>query len=199
MRSVKVVSIIVGIIALVLVGWAAYVLLTRQENKQPAITDFASCVAAGNPVMETQPRQCRAADGSVYTEPSTSSDNSAQTAVREFTSPKGVTVRLHNWAERQTITSPLTITGEIPGSWSFEASFPVVLQDPTNKIIAQTTATLKGNWQTNDYVPFTATVTFNGPSAGGSGVLVLRKDNPSGLPENADAIEVPITFSTAAK
>jgi len=199
MRSTKVVSIIIGVIALIIAGWVAYLLLGRQEASQSGVTDFASCVAAGNPVTQTSPRQCRTVDGTVYTEPVTSGNGEANASVREFTSPKGVTVRLHDWAERQTVASPLVISGEIPGNWSFEASFPVALLDPTGKIIGQTTAALDGEWMTSNYVPFTATLTFETPSAGGSGILTLRKDNPSGLPENDDAIEVPVTFATGAE
>lgn len=33
----------------------------------PAVTDFTTCVAAGNPVMESYPRQC-AAGGRTYVE-----------------------------------------------------------------------------------------------------------------------------------
>lgn len=195
MHRARVVSIIVGVIALGLAAWVAYVLLDRQDRERSSVTDFASCVAAGNPVMETFPRQCRAVDGATYTEPATSKNGNAQDAkTREFTSPKGVVIRLHDWEDRKTITSPLEIAGEVPGSWSFEASFPIVLYDPANKIIAQTTGTLEGEWMTNDYVPFAATVTFAVPPAGGTGVLTLRKDNPSGLPENDDAIEIPVTF-----
>lgn len=198
MRSAKVVSIIVGVIALILAGWVAYMLLGRQEASRSSVTDFASCEAAGNPVMQTSPRQCRTVDGTVYTEPVASGNGGENASVHEFTSPKGVTVRLHDWAERQVVTSPLAISGEIPGNWSFEASFPIVLLDPTGKIIGQTTAALDGEWMTTSYVPFTATVTFETPSAGGSGVLTLRKDNPSGLPENDDAIEIPVTFASDA-
>lgn len=195
MRRAKVVSVIVGIIALGLAGWVAYLLLAPKEKTQVAVTDFASCVAVGNPVMETHPRQCRAANGTVYTEPTAPNSGDTQTAqTREFTSPKGVTVKLHEWTDRRVVTSPLNITGEIPGNWSFEASFPIVLLDPTNKIIAQTAATLQGEWMTSDYVPFKAMLTFETPPAGGSGTLTLRKDNPSGLPENDDAIEIPVTF-----
>jgi hypothetical protein len=199
MRSAKVVSIIVGVIALILAGWVAYLLLGRQEVSRSGVTDFASCVAAGNPVTQTSPQQCRTVDGTVYSEPGVAGDGGANATVREFTSPKGVTVRLHDWAERHTVTSPLAISGEIPGNWSFEASFPIVLLDPTGKIIGQTTAALDGEWMTSNYVPFTATLTFEAPSAGGSGILTLRKDNPSGLPENDDAIEIPVTFSTGGE
>lgn len=199
MRSAKVVSIIIGVIALILAGWVAYLLLGRQETSRSDVTDFASCVAAGNPVTQTSPQQCQTADGTVYTEPVASGNGGEDASVREFTSPKGVTVRLHDWAERQVVTSPLTISGEIPGNWSFEASFPIVLLDPTGEIIGQTTAALDGEWMTTNYVPFTATVTFETPSAGGSGILTLRKENPSGLPENDDTIEIPVTFATGAE
>lgn len=39
-------------------------------NPQPpvAVTDFESCVAAGNAVMESYPRQCRDAEGELYVE-----------------------------------------------------------------------------------------------------------------------------------
>lgn len=198
MRSAKVVSMVIGIIALGLAGWVAYLLLAPPSKQQPAVTDFASCVAAGNAVIETSPQQCRAMNGAVYTEPATPGDNNGQVATREFTSPKGVVIKLHNWAERQAITSPLALTGDAPGSWSFEASFPVTLSDSTHKMIAQTAAHLTGDWMTDEYVPFTATMTFETPAAGGGGTLTLRKDNPSGLPENDDAVEIPVTFSTNA-
>jgi uncharacterized protein YceK len=35
--------------------------------KLPQITNFEECVAAGNPVMESYPRQCRA-DGQTFVE-----------------------------------------------------------------------------------------------------------------------------------
>lgn len=199
MRSAKIVSIIVGVIALVLAGWVAYLLLGRQEVSRSGVTDFASCVAAGHPVTQTSPRQCQAVDGTVYREPGASGEGGANAAVQEFTSPKGVTVRLHDWSERQIVASPLEISGEIPGNWSFEASFPVILLDPSRKIIGQTAAAVDGEWMTSEYVPFTATLTFEAPSAGGGGLLTLRKDNPSGLPENDDAIDIPVAFSTTTE
>lgn len=43
---------------------------TRQAPPQEArfITSFEECVAAGYPVMESYPRQCRTPEGAVYTE-----------------------------------------------------------------------------------------------------------------------------------
>ncbi len=54
-------------------------------------------------------------------------------------------------------------------------------------------ATTTQDWMTEDFVSFTATLTFEG-STTDSGKLILEKDNPSGLPENADSLEIPIKF-----
>ncbi len=100
-----------------------------------------------------------------------------------------------------TITSPLTITGEARGYWFFEASFPVVLTDWDGRIIAETYAQAQGDWMTEDFVPFTSTVTFESPYKAGDpefmrrGTLILQKDNPSGLPENDAAHEITVWFA----
>ena len=92
------------------------------------------------------------------------------------------------------ITSPLTITGKARGTWFFEGSFPVILVNWDGLIIAQGVATAQGDWMTEGFVPFTATLKFEKPTNGTAGTLILRKDNPSGLPEHDDALEVPIRF-----
>ncbi|MCR4334733.1 MAG: Gmad2 immunoglobulin-like domain-containing protein [Patescibacteria group bacterium] len=96
-----------------------------------------------------------------------------------------------------TIKSPLTITGEARGNWFFEASFPVVLTNWDGLIIAQGIAQAKGEWMTTDFVPFEATFTFTVDKNvySNKGSLILQKDNPSGLPEYDDALEIPIVFS----
>lgn len=92
------------------------------------------------------------------------------------------------------ITSPMTIKGEALGTWFFEASFPVFLVNWDGLIIAQGVAQAKGDWMTTDYVPFEVTLTFDVPSYGDNGALILKKDNPSGLPENDGAVELPVKF-----
>jgi hypothetical protein len=100
----------------------------------------------------------------------------------------------------QEVGSPLVITGEARGYWFFEASFPVTLTDWDGKIIAEHYATAKSDWMTENFVPFEATLTFENPYKLGdpdfmkNGYLILQKDNPSGLPENDAAIEIPVTF-----
>lgn len=95
-----------------------------------------------------------------------------------------------------TITSPITITGKARGSWYFEASFPVVVIDGDGKIIGEGHANAEDNWMTQDFVPFTAIVHFiiatDTPYR--RGALILKKDNPSGLPRNDDALEIPVQF-----
>lgn len=94
----------------------------------------------------------------------------------------------------EAITSPLTIKGSARGIWFFEASAPVSLTDWDGKIIAEGHITAQGEWMTENFVPFTGELTFTKPSYGERGTLILKKDNPSGLPEFDDAIEVPVRF-----
>lgn len=92
------------------------------------------------------------------------------------------------------VASPLTITGEARGTWFFEASFPVELQDTDGNVIAQGHAEAQGDWMTEDFVPYIATLAFVVPTGVTDGVLYLRKDSPSGLPANEDALYIPVQF-----
>ncbi len=94
------------------------------------------------------------------------------------------------------VSSPLVVSGEARGPWFFEASFPVVLADWDGKIIAQGIARAQGEWMTEEFVPFEATLTYTLPVdiPYRRGTLILKKDNPSGLPEHDDAFEIPVTF-----
>jgi|RhiMetdeSRZDD1v2_1073273.scaffolds.fasta_scaffold1231981_2 immunoglobulin-like protein involved in spore germination len=91
------------------------------------------------------------------------------------------------------IQSPLTLEGRARGPWFFEASFPVYLLDAGGDTVAMIPATAQGEWMTREFVPFKATLTFT-PPASPTGTLVLAKDNPSGLPEHAAELRVPIRF-----
>lgn len=103
-------------------------------------------------------------------------------------------VRVYEPAVDQRVVSPLTIRGEARGQWFFEASFPVVLTDWDGRIITQGVAQAGADWMTADYVPFTAVLTFDVPTVGETGALILRKDNPSGIPEYDDAYEMRVRF-----
>lgn len=97
-------------------------------------------------------------------------------------------------APEEYITSPLIITGSARGYWFFEASFPVILTDWDGLIIAEGIATAARDWMTENYVPFRAELNFTKPAYGERGTLILKKDNPSGLPEHDAAMEIPVRF-----
>jgi len=93
----------------------------------------------------------------------------------------------------QILKSPLSIEGEAKGYWFFEGSFPIKLLDKDGKEIAVGIAQAQGDWMTSDFVPFKAELSFN-YLATSSGTLVFEKDNPSGLPENAREMRIPVTI-----
>jgi hypothetical protein len=91
------------------------------------------------------------------------------------------------------ISSPLPVSGDARGTWYFEASFPIELRDSAGNTIATHYATAQGEWMTEEFVPFTSSLSFTAPATD-TGVLVLKRDNPSGLPENDAEVRIPIRF-----
>lgn len=121
----------------------------------------------------------------------------------EFVCPIAATserVRVTSPLPNTFVTSPLTVTGEAAG-WYFEGSFPVTLVNWDGLIIAEGVATAQGDWMTSEFVPFVATLTFASPYKDGDqdfmkrGALILKKDNPSGLPENDESKEISVSFA----
>jgi hypothetical protein len=92
----------------------------------------------------------------------------------------------------QVVQKKFTVIGKAPGNWFFEASAPVMVKDKDGNKIAQTTAQVQGDWMTIELVDFTAEISI--ASYKGAATLVLLKDNPSGLPENDDSVEIPIVI-----
>lgn len=152
-----------------------------------AVNNFEDCVSTGSPVMESYPRQCKYGD-------------------KNFVEDVGNVlekinlIKLENPLPNQIIISPLSIKGSARGSWFFEASFPVFLVDWDGRIISQGIANAKSDWMTNEFVPFEATLNFilDKNVYSNRGALILKKDNPSGLPKNDDALEIPIVFATGS-
>lgn len=155
------------------------------DNDTPVVTNFAECAAAGNAVAESYPRQCTA-NGKTYVE--------ELKGPFDFTSDKGVTLQLADIHANQSVKTPLTVTGKVPGSWSFEAVFPIDIRDSSGKVLATAQARLEGDWMTDELVPFTAKLEFDAPSDATIGSIVLHKDNPSDLPANDDSVVVPVVF-----
>lgn len=119
----------------------------------------------------------------------------------EYLDKKKDLIRVNDPTPNSVITSPLTITGQARGYWFFEGSFPVILVDWDGRIIAEHYASAQGEWMTEEFVPFTATIEFEStfrtgdPEFMSAGSLILKRDNPSDLPENDDSLEIPIRYT----
>jgi len=98
----------------------------------------------------------------------------------------------------QVIKSPLSLEGQVRGTWLFEGVAPVVLTDWDGRIIAEGYIEAQEDWMTTEFVPFVGQLTFTTPEDVGdfanTGSIIFKKDNPSGLPENDDALEYTVRF-----
>lgn len=120
--------------------------------------------------------------------------------IKEGVAPQGNEVEKRNLIQvtsplsRSLIQSPLKIEGRARGYWFFEASFPVKLVDGNGQQIGSTAiAQAQSEWMTEDFVPFRVLIEFQSPRTKW-GTLILEKDNPSGLPQNADELRIPVRF-----
>lgn len=102
-------------------------------------------------------------------------------------------LKFYNLFPGMAISSPITIVGEIPGTWYFEASFPVTLTNGAGDILTTSVAQAQNDWMTEDPVIFALPMRFDTLGAT-SGYLILKKDNPSGLEENDKSIIWPVNF-----
>ncbi len=91
------------------------------------------------------------------------------------------------------VSSPLMLSGSAAG-WYFEASFPIRIEDDNGNILAVGHADALEDWMTNKFVPFTAELKFKTPTTP-TGMLILKKDNPSGDPMRDEEVDVPIRFA----
>ncbi len=117
----------------------------------------------------------------------------ATTTTGAYTSDRGVSVSVETPEKDAVVSSPLEVRGRAPGSWSFEADFPLEVLDADRRTLAEGFATVQGAWMTEEDVDFTGRVEFDPPRTA-SGFLVLHRANPSGLPDHDDAVEIPIRF-----
>jgi len=157
-----------------------------ESGCRPEIKNFFDCARAGYPVMESWPRQCRTPGGKTFTE-----DIGNELEKQDL-------IRINKPRPNEIVISPLEIEGEARGNWFFEGNFPVKLLDKDGKELTVGVAEAKfdkdgAGWMTEDFVPYRARLEFVAKE-GEKGVLVLEKDNPSGLPENADELRVPVIF-----
>jgi len=154
--------------------------LTNTET----VTTFNECVEAGYLVQEKYPRTCVDNSGNSFEENIGNVMDKQDLIILESPLPNA------------TVLNPIQVKGEARGYWFFEGTFPIVVVNWDGLIIGEGFATAQEEWMTENFVPFTATISYNlnPDSYSKNGSLILHKNNPSGLPENDDALEIPIVF-----
>lgn len=152
---------------------------TEPCGEAKEINNFQECLSAGYPVLESYPRQCKTSEGETFVEDI--GNELEKTDLIRITTPR----------PNQEFNSPLEIEGEARGYWFFEADFPIKLKDKNDNLLGTAIAQAQGEWMTEDFVAFEALLEFS-ITEEMDAILILEKDNPSGLPENADELRVPI-------
>lgn len=102
-------------------------------------------------------------------------------------------VRFDHPQSGQVIQSPLRVQGGARGMWYFEGSFPIKLLSDKEGVITDHYVMADSEWMTEDFVSFSTQIPFSHPE-GASGRLVLERSNPSGRPERAQEVGIPIQF-----
>jgi hypothetical protein len=91
------------------------------------------------------------------------------------------------------VAQTFSLQGEARGGWYFEASFPVEVQGIDGEVLTTAIAQAEGEWMTELFVTFKAQVeipaSYHGPAT-----VILKKDNPSGMPENDGSLSYPIVI-----
>lgn len=179
--------VIVLVLLAIVAGLVSWWFIDK-DNKNKAITNYGDCVAAGNVILETYPEQCKTNDGRSFTRDITDELNKYK-----YTSNKGVELIINGPIKNESVTSPFVVMGQVPGSWSFEGTFQLELKRKNGNSLTAKSVQLRGEWTTEELVPFDAAVSYSGYT--GEATLVLRKDNPSGLPSNDDTVIIPLTLN----
>lgn len=120
-------------------------------------------------------------------------NNETTSPAEDSVSIKTDRIRVDSPLPNDVVESPFIITGEARGFWFFEGDFPVRLVDEDGITIGTAIAQARGEWMTEDFVAFQATMEYEPPTAE-TGILVLEKDNPSGLPEHDDELRFSVRF-----
>ena len=116
------------------------------------------------------------------------------------TTPVTVT-RVGTLSERVVIVAPaagaavqstFTVSGQAPGNWYFEASFPIEVRDMSGNQLLKLPAQAEGEWMTTELVAFSVSITVSNYT--GPALLIIHRDNPSALPENDSSVTIPIVI-----
>lgn len=183
MKPIKIILVVAGIAILILafLAWFGFNFLKDRIFSVSSVDNFEECIASGNEILEKYPRECKTSDGKTFTE---DIGNALE---------KQDLIRVSLPVPNNLVKSPLTVKGEARGTWFFEASFPVKILDANGVQLGAVSAQAKSDWMTREFVEFETALDFQTPATA-TGTLILEKDNPSGLLENADELRVPVRF-----
>lgn len=178
----KAIKLLFVVLALLVAGLLVYGTYLWQQREVDSLNQKIS-------TLNAQIKQSKNSD-------TTTTQNQVPEQTMTYTSLKGVSIKLFRPEKGDLVTTPLVVMGEVPGNWSFEASFPVKLLDSNGKVLADETAELQADWMTDSMVPFVTKLTYNANDVtkGTTGKLVLTKDNPSGLEKNDDSLTIEVKF-----
>lgn len=171
---------VAGILSVVvLIG--GYIYSEMINRRDLDISDFEECAAAGYPIMESYPGQCRTKSGRLFVQDIGNELDLAEQII------------LNNPRPNQLVQSPLVFDGKAVGPWFFEGSFSVDLVDSEGALISRVVLTADEDWMTTNFVPFSGKMIFD-KHATKKGRLQFLKANPSGDPERDVTLIVPIRF-----
>lgn len=152
----------------------------EEKQKVSQINSFEEC-AKLYPVMESYPPQCVTPDEKHFTQ-----NIGNELELREE-------ILVSTPRPNAAIKSPLKIQGKAKGNWFFEGSFPAELHDGDGSVLGTGVIKAEGDWMSEEFVDFTGDITYTLPKAK-EGTLILKNDNPSGLPENQKELKIPVKF-----
>lgn len=116
---------------------------------------------------------------------------STQTSVPTYVNASANDIVVASPKPGETLGSIIDVSGRARGLWYFEASFPIEVVTSAGAVVGQGIATADGEWMTEEFVPFTATITLTTPYTGPA-TLILKKDNPSGESSRDASVSLPI-------
>lgn len=189
-NTVKYILLGIGIVGVIAIVW----FLTKQDKEQTpsTVASFEQCMNAGYSVISTNPRQCQTPEGDVFFEGTVDGQDEPNDDADTAT---GSLIEIYEPLQDAIISSPVKVSGKARGTWYFEASFPVRVVDANGQELGIKPMQAQGEWMTEEFVPFEGEISFDSPTTQ-TGFVIFEKDNPSGLPENAMEVKIPVQFES---